>query len=237
MNTKGQLFCAWTGYAFFPVYLIGFVLFAHFIPIPSPSWDAARITAMFDQNQTGILIGMTLCVVASALLVPWAVAIFNVMSRVEAKPSVLSYAQLTSGALGVVFFMVPSVIWATMAFRSGHNPDTMLILNDFAWILWVVSWPPFAFQAVCIGLCVLFAKTGQTIIPRWAAYVSLWLGVAMVPAALSVFFKTGPFAWNGLIAVYTPLVMYVIWWHAMMFVLLKAIKGQERQPEASLAIA
>lgn len=59
----------------------------------------------------------------------------------------------------------------------------------------------------------------------------------MLPAALSVFFKTGPFAWNGLIAVYTPLVMYIIRWPTMMFVLLKAIKGQEQQSKASLAIA
>ena len=230
MNTRSQLICVWWGYAFFPVYLTGFLI-AGYLPIPSPAWDAAQVAAFFDQNQTRILIGQLTCVIASAFLVPWAVAIFMQMIRIEAKPSVLSYFQLTSGALGVVFFMIPSCMWATIAFRSGHNPDTMQMMNDFAWILWAISWPPFAFQAVVIGLVVLFAKHDQNVIPRWAAYVSIWLGIAMVPASLTVFFKTGPFAWNGLIAVYLPLVIYSIWYNSIFYVIRKAILQQTRQPD------
>lgn len=236
MNAKAQMLCLWSGYAFLPVYGIGFAFFAGFVPIPSPGWDAAQIAALFDQNQTNILIGMTLCVIASAFLVPWSVAIFNLMSRIEAHPRVLSYFQLTSGAVGAVFFMVPSFVWATMAFRSGHTPELLWMMNDFAWITWAISWPTFAFQAVVIGLCVLFCKTEQNIIPRWAGYISIWLGITMVPAALVIFFKTGPFAWNGAIAVYLPMAVYVIWWHTMLFVLLKANKGQTQSREASLAV-
>lgn len=226
MNTRNQLICLCSGYAFFPVYLIGFVLFAGFIPIPAPSWEAVQVAAFFDQNPWRILVGMGMCVIASALLVPWAAAIFGQMSRIEIGFRTFSYVQLTSGALGTVFFMVPSVIWSTMAFRSGHSPEILRILNDFAWLLWVISWPPFAVQAVAIGLCVLSCKTEQNIIPRWAGYVSLWLGVSMVPASLCVFFKTGPFAWNGAIAVYLPLTIYTLWFNSLFFVLLKAIKGQ-----------
>lgn len=226
MNTKGQLFCLYTGYGFFPIYLLGFAILSGFIPIIPPSWDALQITAYFEQNQFSILIGQILCVIASALLVPWAVAIFTQMIRLEQGSRAISYFQLGCGIIGVVFFMVPSFTWATMAFRTGIDPNIMLFANDFAWIAWAISWPPFAMQAVAISLIVLLYKKEQDIFPRWAAFTSLWLGVAMVPASCVVFFKTGPFAWNGLIAVYLPLVIYTIWWHVIFFATRNAIKGQ-----------
>lgn len=229
MNTRIQLICLWSGYAFCPLYLIGFALFAGFLPIPSPTLDAVQVAALFDQNQTRILIGMTLCVFASALLVPWAVAIFEQMSRIETKSRTLSYVQLCSGTLGPVFFMFPTFTWAAMAFRSGRNPEILLAMDDFAWITWVISYAPYFIQAVTFGLCVLLYKTEQPIIPRWAAYLSIWMGICLVPATLVIFFKTGPFAWDGLITIYIPLAIYTLWFHTMLFVLLKAIKGQTQQ--------
>lgn len=235
MGARSQLICLWSGYAFFPVYLIGFILFAGFIPTLPANWEAAQLAAFFEQNQRGILIGHSICVIASACLIPWSVAIFGQMSRIETGFRAFGYVQLTAGAMGAAFFMIPSFMWAAMAFRNGHSPDTLLILDDFAWVAWIISWPAFAVQVIAIGLCVLMGKAEQQIIPRWAAYVSFWFAVSLLPASLTVFFKTGPFSWNGLIAVYIPLGLYVVWFHSMLFVLLKSIKGQALQPETPQA--
>ena len=234
MNSKNQLLCIWGGYAFLPVYAIGFALFAGFVPIPSPNLNGGQIAALFEANQTRILIGQIFCVYASASLVPWSVAIFNLLIRIEDKPHLLSHVQLTAGALGVVFFMAPSFVWGTMAFRIGHSPEIMLVLSDLAWIAWVISVPTFILQLFVIGYCTLTSTRERNLIPRWLAWLSIWTGITLMPADVVLLFKSGPFAWNGLIAVYLPMTLYVIWYHSMLFVLLKVVKAQQPSNTESL---
>jgi hypothetical protein len=42
-------------------------------------------------------------------------------------------------------------------------------------------------------------------------YLNLWVGLSGAGGGLAVFFKNGPFAWNGLIGFYLPIVVFVIW--------------------------
>ena len=233
MDTRNQLICLWSGYAFFPLYVIGFIFIAGFIPPPSPSLGAEEIAALFDHDRWNILVGMSIAVVASALFIPWCVAIFAQTSRIEAGARVISYVQLIAGSIGAAFFMIPPMIWVVMAYRTGHNPDTLLILDDFSWVAWIISWPFFFLQMAAVGLCGLLGKTGQKIVPRWAAYFSLWGGLTMFPASLIVFFKAGPFAWDGFFALYLPLALYATWYHVMLFVLLKAVKAQAQLQETA----
>ena len=229
MDARSQLVCLWSGYAFFPLYVIGFIFIAGFVPPPSPSLGAGEIAALFDHNRWNILVGMSISDVASVLFVAWCVAIFAQLSRIEAGARVFSYVQLISGSIGAAFFMISPMVWLVMAFRSGHNPDTLLILNDFAWVSWIISWPFFFGQLVAVSLCIFFSRTDQKIIPRWVAYFSFWSGLSMFPAILVVFFKAGPFAWNGLLALYLPLALYAIWYHVMLIVLLKALREKTQQ--------
>jgi hypothetical protein len=227
-DIRKQLICLWSGAAFLPLYGIGFVLFAGFIPIPSPTLTGLEVTAMFEENQLRILIGMGLCAIASALLGPWSAAIFSQMWRAERGFRIFSGLQLAGGVMGVVFFITPCFIWSAMAFRTGHDPDTMLILNDFAWIAWIISWPPYVLQFMSVALCILTNKSegAQQVFPRWLAYLSVFLTIDLFNASLIVFFKTGPFALNGLISVYIPVGLYAVWFVSMFFVLRKAIKSQ-----------
>lgn len=237
MNARHQLLFIWSGYAFFPLYAIGFIGLAGFVPLPSPNLGGVQIAAMFDQSHTKILIGMILCVYASGLLLPWSVAIYNLMIRIEAQPRILSTAQLTSGALGVVFFMTPSFVWATMAFRTGHSPEIMQVMNDFAWISWIISVPTYMIQIIAFAVCGLSDRSGQNLIPRWFCYLSIWTVITLLPTCMILLFKTGPFAWNGLIALYLPLAVFVTWYNATLFVLLRAVKVRVSQTVVSGAFA
>ena len=49
---------------------------------------------------------------------------------------------------------------------------------------------------------------------------------------LAVFFKDGPFAWNGIIGFYVPLTVFAIWVLVTTFVLTKAIKRQAAEDRA-----
>jgi hypothetical protein len=159
---------------------------------------------------------MVVCAFASALYIPWGVAIFGVMHRVErTEIALLSIVQVLSAGVGAAFFALSPLVWLAIAFRPTHTPDSILILNDFAWISWIVSWPFFFVQAVAVGLCALLYPCAA--LPRWAGYFSMWFAISLFPAILVVFFKQGPFAWNGILGFLLPLAMFALWYHVVTF--------------------
>lgn len=231
MSARVRSICLWSGYSFFLVYLVGIVVVAGFIPPPAPDWDAATITGYFGDHRFRILLGMSICAFASALYVPWGVAIFGEMLRMErTRYAPLSVIQVISAGLGAVFFAISPLMWLTLAFRVGHASDGIQILNDFAWISWIVSWPFFFVQAGALGLCVLMYRTPT--MPRWVGYFSIWFGLSMFPASLIVFFYDGPFAWNGVFGIYLPLTMFAIWFHVVTFYLRRSLREQAGSADA-----
>jgi hypothetical protein len=53
------------------------------------------------------------------------------------------------------------------------------------------------------------------------------MALGFLPAGLMTYFKTGPFAWNGILAFWLPLVAFAIWFNVMFIALQKAIKEQQ----------
>ena len=231
MNKRGQFLCLYSGYAFFVLYLLGIVVVAGFIPPPAPSWSAEATAAFFDERRGRILVGMSICAFASALYLPWGVAVLGQMLRIEkSRFPALSAVQAISAGLGGVFFAISPLVWLAIAYRSGHASDTVGILNDFAWISWIVSWPFFFVQAGALGFCVLLYPS--SVIPRWVGYLSVWFAVCMFPASAIVFFYDGPLAWNGVFSLYLPLSIFATWYNVVTYYLLKAIKDEASEPSS-----
>jgi len=58
-------------------------------------------------------------------------------------------------------------------------------------------------------------------------YFTIWAAIVFSPGALCVFFKSGPFAWNGLFAWWLPLGVFAVWIGVLFVMLLRVIKSQE----------
>lgn len=54
---------------------------------------------------------------------------------------------------------------------------------------------------------------------------SLWVAV-LLPASMILFFKSGPFAWTGVIGFWIPAVVFGTWYLVMTPLLLRAIKQE-----------
>jgi hypothetical protein len=68
------------------------------------------------------------------------------------------------------------------------------------------------------------------VFPRWYGYLSLWCTLIWVSGGLTMFFKSGVFAWNGLISWWAVAISYAIWVVALTVALLRsAIPHQERE--------
>lgn len=235
LRTTNQKICLWLGYSFFLVYLLGFVVVANFIPPHTPTLGTAEIAEMFQDNKWRILVGQSICVIASALYVPWSVAIFSQLLRIEtkrvARVPALSYLALTSGAIGMVFFMLPSMIWIAMAFHTPSAGDYLRLMDDFAWMIWFISTPLFIVQEIAVGLCVLIYR--NDVFKRWFGWYSMLTVTSLVPVCWVALFKTGPFAWDGAIGFYLPITIFMVWFHLMTWSVYRAIKQEDAENRVS----
>ncbi len=59
-------------------------------------------------------------------------------------------------------------------------------------------------------------------------YLSIWAALLSAPGFAAILFHSGPFAWSGLLVLWIPLLIFLVWWITLAVYLLKAI-GQERR--------
>ena len=113
----------------------------------------------------------------------------------------------------------------------------ILLLNDLGWIMLLMTFTTFVVQNFAIGLCILGDKRERPTLPRWVGYFNFWVGVLFIPGGLLTFFKTGPFAWDGLFVWWVPLIVFFIWYVAMFVLLRNAVKQQSGAVEGSAVTA
>ncbi|HEY1968414.1 MAG TPA: hypothetical protein VGH89_10735 [Pseudonocardia sp.] len=230
MDSSAQRLCAYSGIACIVVFLLGFWVIAGFIPPPSPRLTGPELVTLFQSHATRIRIGMMVSLFAAALLASWAAVITVQMRRMEGGSSALAFTNLAVGALFVLEFVISLVLWQVCTFRPERSPDIVQAINDTAWFLFVCITSTPALQASVMGIAVLRDERAEPIFPRWAGYLNLWVAVLFLPGTITVFFKTGPFAWNGLFTWYLPLTVFFNWMTTNTVLTLRAITAQEAAP-------
>jgi hypothetical protein len=78
---------------------------------------------------------------------------------------------------------------------------------------------------VALGLAILRDDSEQLVFPRWIAYFNFWVAILSLPGVLIPLFKIGPFAWNGLLAFWVPLVTFGVWGPVMVWAMLRTGPG------------
>ena len=102
------------------------------------------------------------------------------------------------------------------------------MLNDLSWLVFVMVYPEYILQLVAIAVVGFMDKREQPLLPRWACFATLWVAVAGIGGGFACFFTTGPFAWNGIIGFWIPIVCYLAWLMIVLLPqLLKAVKRQD----------
>lgn len=213
---RGSVWCCLAGLVLF----FAGLLMADLLPPLSPHSSAGQIALHWRTNTDLRRFGLLLITFAGVMIAPFVAVTSAQMKRIEGATAPLSYLQLGTGFLLVVAFIVPGYLMEVEAFRSARAPSEVLLINDTAWILFVGMFPPFFFQCLAIaGAC--FLDQQQTIFPRWLGYLNVWVALIFVPAGLIYFFKTGPFAWNGIFPFWVALADIGVWFCAMAYALLR----------------
>jgi hypothetical protein len=225
-NTRMQMLCLWCGPAAMVLFGIGWWGLAGFVPPPSPNDSALEIQQVYVDNTDGIRAGLVLTMFAGTLTGIFAAAICVQMRRVEGRYTPLSYTELGMGMLGVLLFILTTMPMQVAAFRpEDTDPELLRTINDLGFIPFVGIFAPAFAQNIAIAL-VAFKDTEQRVFPRWLGYYNVWVALLFLPAVLLYFFKTGPFAWDGVFVWWVPLTIFSSWFIVMFVVLRKSIQRQ-----------
>jgi hypothetical protein len=236
VNETVQRAVVWTGPVMLVVWVVSWVIFAHFIPPPSPEKTAAQVVDMYRDRTDLIRLGMLLTMFASALLVPFAAVIAVQMKRIEGPRPVLTYIQLVSAGLLSLEFIIPLMVFQAAAYRFDLESARLIQgFNDLGWLMFVGVISSAVVQFASIGFAILVDRHDPPVFPRWAGYFNLWVALAVSPAGVVPFFKHGPLAWNGGFAFYLPLTAFAIWMGVMFFLLRRAIDSDVEQAAAANA--
>jgi hypothetical protein len=183
------------------------------------------VVAFYAHHRAARQLGLLVVCLGGGLLGPWVAAITTQLKRIEGEHSPLSYTNLGLGMLTLIVFVLPMMVFQTAAYRSDRDPQILVALNDLGWIsfIGIFSYP--TVQCFAISACVLIDRS-QHVLPRWFGYFNVWIGTGFTLAAPIYFFKSGPFAWNGLIPFWIPVSVFFVWMITNTTVIRTAILNQ-----------
>jgi hypothetical protein len=221
-----QLLCAWCGPLFVLLFGVGFWVFAEYLPPHRPSASAEEIAAIYQANASMIRVGMLFLLTGAGVSFGFVAAISAQLRRIETGPPVLSDLQLIAGVSAALLLLLPAMIFTMAAFRPERAPELTQLLSDAAWLLLIMPFPPACMQLIAIALAIFADRGVVPVFPRWAAFFNLWAAVLFIPGGLASFFKTGPFAWNGLFAFWLAAAAFFAWIIVMSVLLIRTIRAQ-----------
>lgn len=208
MNRNAQIFSIWLCLVFAVCYGASLLFIVGFVPPPSATLTGEELAVIFEANRTGIRIGMVLCLFFPILFMPWSAVMSVHMARVEGRFPIFALMQFAGAAMLVLLFMIAALLWLAMAYRPNIEPATLQIFNDFAWFIFVVAFPQFWMQFFSIGWVFLKDKREKPFLPRWACFYTFMVGLSGAGGTLAPFFKSGPWAWNGIFGFWLPIFLF-----------------------------
>ena len=214
---------------------IGWVACAQFLPAPSPLLSPDEITRRYVDNVTGIRVGITLMLLSFAFWAIWGGIIAAWTRSVEPRRSMWAYVQLVSLTVSEMIGVLCAFFWGMAAFRPGEiSPEITQAFNDMGWLMFLLPWPPFSMWCVAVGFAVLRDRSPQPMFPRWVAGLSFLTAFLFIPAFAPIFFKSSGFAYNGLLGMYLPLVIFFVWIEGVTYAMRRSLKRETQLHAARL---
>jgi len=210
------------------VYMFGWLAYARLMPVPSPSWSAERLSEWLVDRQPEFQIGCLIMIAAAGTWGLWCAAMSVWTYRTEQRFPVLFAGQVISVGCGLTIFVLDELFWTVASFRAGEtDPAVTQAIWDIGWFGFLFSITAYISWAVCFALGILWNPPEHQMFPRWAGYMTLASCLCWSLGLMIVFFKSGPFSYNGTLAMWLPLAEFFVWLIFMTYLGLKAISKQE----------
>lgn len=228
MNTRGQRILLWIAPVAGALFLLAYFLFPVFSASLSPTQSPEEVAAFFRENSSGIL-GVSLLVnlIGGSLIPLFAVTAVQ-MSRIGNSSSVFTYAYILCVGVGTTAFLLADYCWGIAAYRPDRDPQLLRLLNDMGWFLFTAPVGTIVMQNLCLALSIYLDTRTEPVFPRWVAHFNVVTAALFIPGAFTFLHKTGPLAWNGVLAFDLRLLTFAVY-VAVMFLVLLRIVGRQNE--------
>jgi hypothetical protein len=234
MNTRNQAACAWAGLVGVALILIGMLL-AGYIPAPRADATPAEIAAFYRDGTFVIRLGLLIALIGTAGWAALVSVVWVQLNRIEGPRPVMAALQAVAGVACYVFLTLFVVLLAAAAFRPERSPESTQLLHDIGWFMAFLAAIPFVLQALATGVAILGDTSPQPAYPRWLGYLGLWVALLLAPGDVLLFFHTGPFAYDGVISFWIPLIGFGAWMAALSWGTLQAARAESRESAPALS--
>jgi hypothetical protein len=228
MNIKMQKASVWGGFVGANMLFLALIVMG-FLPPPSPAMSSQQLASIYSAHQNMILLGSVLAMTSGMFVGPFVAVLFLQLRRMEGEERPIgSYGQLITGAGNMFLFTLPGIFFAAAAFRPDRSPEITQAMSDIAFITTLFPWSFGAMEALCTGLVILahsHANDSNIAYPRWLGYMSLWIFIGMPISSVIPFFKSVPFAWNGLFGWWLPAILFGAWFMVVWWMTLRAVNN------------
>jgi hypothetical protein len=198
-DPKRELWIAWwTMVVFYQLFGLLFFVVSSTQPPPPPWWEPTRIAQWFDDHHYGLLIGFAFVFIISGMTALMNALIAYSMRRMSVS-RVFAYSYLVIYALSTLPGMLLLGIALTVgAMRPHRDPEQISWLYDFAFMTFDGTMGVFLIGSLVWMTAILLDE--NRVFPKWFAYLNLCNALTEVVVAPAWIFKSGVFAWNGVIA-------------------------------------
>lgn len=230
-SERGQEALLWWAIGFAAALTLAWILLIRTLPLPPATWTSEQIAHFYRQHSIGIRWGAAVCSWTAAFTVPFSVVLAVQIARLEKGFPIWALTQALANAISSLFIVLPMMLFGVAAFSPDRAPDVTAGLHQFALLSLVTADQYFIFNFIAIAIACLIQserKDVYTPFPRWMGYFTLWCALLFEAGAIAFVPKTGPFAWNGILAFYLPFGTYGVWFTCMCVLLFRALRHQRR---------
>lgn len=226
----GQRFMVWLSIVLCAVYGLAVMGLMRFLPAVPANLTAEQVVALYAEHNIRFRIGVVLALISGGFIAPLTIVISVQMARLEKGLPIWAMLQGATGVLGTAFLWLPVMIWGAAAFSPERAPELTKLMHEFGWLMFITPLSLFPMQLLGI-IYVAFTKDEDDAVsafPRWLGYLTAWQLVQSFGGPVAVLFKTGIFAWNGLLPFWLPFFLFFGWLVAICWTVLRALRCQER---------
>ena len=222
-HPKRELWFAWwVMVVFYQLYGVLFFFVTRVQPPPSPAWDTPTVVRWFDDHGLGILAGFGVVFLVAGMCAPMNALLAYSMRRMSVS-RVFAYSYLIIYSLAAIpGMLVMAIAMTAAALRPDRDPEIIHWLYEFAFLSFSGTMGVFMIGSLVWLVAVLLDK--NRVFPKWFGYLSLCNALTEVVVAPAWIFQRGAFAWNGAIAWWINMVVFVLYTGVFIVLLRKMIR-------------
>lgn len=216
---------AWSGLAWLMLFGTGWFNLAHFLPPLAPTMPAIEVAQLFQEHHARLMLASLFMMCSTWPLLPFSALLLLVTRKIEDGVGMLTLMIGFSCLTYMVMNFFFSFSFAMAAYRPERSPELVQYATDYGNLLFMGGLPMFMAIWVVGAYAVLVASPRvNPVLPRWFGYLNLWAALLTLPELLVFFFRTGPFAWDGLLGFWIPAVVAVAYFVLTPVAMLRAVR-------------